>query len=179
MNRYFRLLAGYNLKANTAMYSIVGALPEEKRGRDVGSYFHSIEGILNHIYDADLEWLKRIRAGFPQLASLHDAALDVEIKTFVERVFPDFPSLEKGRRHLDELFVRFADELTEATLEHVLEYRNSKGEPQRFLLWAALIHVFNHQTHHRGQIAEVLDEMEVANDYSNVNRYIGAPPHLT
>lgn len=179
MNRYFKLLAGYNLKANAAMFAIVGALPEEKLKRHVGSYFHSIEGVLNHVYDADVEWLRRIRARFPHFASLHDSALDVEVKTFVEHLFPDFPSLQKGRGHLDELFVRFADELTDESLESILEYRNSKGEPQRFLLWAALVHVFNHQTHHRGQIAEILDEMEIPNDYSNVNRYIGAPPHIS
>lgn len=35
-------------------------------------------------------------------------------------------------------------------------------------VWLVFLHLFNHQTHNRGQIALILDQIGVDNDYSGI-----------
>jgi len=53
--------------------------------------------------------------------------------------------------------VRFVDELEGSKLSSVIKYKNYKGEDQEQELWKTLLHWFNHQTHHRGQVSVLLD----------------------
>jgi len=88
----------------------------------------------------------------------------------------DFGQLRARRQSLDDLLVSFVDELGGKELEAVIDYRNSRGQRKRYIFWQALMHVFNHQTHHRGQVAEILDELGVSNDYSNIISTLSEPP---
>jgi uncharacterized damage-inducible protein DinB len=72
------------------------------------------------------------------------------------------------REKADGLLERAVQAIPTARYPQFLEYRNIKGEPQRKVLRRTLLHVFNHQTHHRGQVAALLDRFGVDNDYSNL-----------
>jgi len=175
MNRYFHTMANYNHEANNAMFSIIEGLPEETRKRNVRSYYHSIDGIINHIYNSDLLWLVRIKARFPHFASLDASVLDKTPENLHASLFPDFGALRSGRTVLDGIFIQLSAEVDEGVLQKVLDYHNTRGEAKRYILWETMIHIFNHQTHHRGQIAEILDELGTTNDYSNVISYLSEP----
>jgi uncharacterized damage-inducible protein DinB len=50
----------------------------------------------------------------------------------------------------------------------IMEYKNWDGKDMKKSVWLALLHLFNHQTHHRGHISLILDHMDVENDYSGI-----------
>jgi uncharacterized damage-inducible protein DinB len=174
MREYFRLLAGYNARVNRTMFDILSALPDESRRKEIGSYFHSIYGVLSHVYDSDLVWLKRFRAAYPDYRSLESPELSREVISLTTEMFPDFQELRARREAMDELFVAFCGEIQTDGLDRTLAYTNTRGEQKGYLVWQVLIHIFNHQTHHRGQIAGFLDQMGVKNDYSNIVTYVDA-----
>ncbi|WP_455383004.1 DinB family protein, partial [Salinispira pacifica] len=88
---------------------------------------------------------------------------------------PDLPALKDRRAALDQLLEKLAAELTDAHLSREFVYIDGRGNERRYILWQAMVHIFNHQTHHRGGIAQILDERGITNDYSNIVWYIKAP----
>ena len=73
-------------------------------------------------------------------------------------LYRDLSALFDVRKQLDATIVAWAGELTLADLDHVLEYRNTKGDPKRKLFGSLVLHLFNHQTHHRGQATTLLSQ---------------------
>jgi hypothetical protein len=53
-------------------------------------------------------------------------------------------------------------------LSKFLDYKDSHGDPHHQEFGLVVLHVFNHQTHHRGMVSIYLEEMGVQNDYSNI-----------
>ena len=72
------------------------------------------------------------------------------------------------RSGLDSIIVSFADEITGDDLGTSLHYRNWKGEEQNRNVGGLIMHVFNHQTHHRGMVSLYLDLLGIENDFSNL-----------
>lgn len=76
-------------------------------------------------------------------------------------LFADLPALYTHRQWLDQLTLDWSAVLGEADLDHVLAYRNSKGVPAQKPFFSLLMHFFNHQTHHRGQVTTLLAQAGV------------------
>lgn len=166
MKKLLQAFATYNEKVNGELLSILSNLPEEQVNRKTGVFYSSIFGTLLHILSSDLSWLKRYNAGFQDNKTLGPAgfiALDGNsLKGF------GFKDLVKIRKEMDEAITHFIDELSEEKIESVLRYQNYKGEPVEKDLWKTLVQMFNHQTHHRGNISAMLDIMGIDNDYSTM-----------
>ena len=60
MKEHFEMLARYNQWANARLYGMAAALPDEAYRRNVGAYFGSLQGTLNHILTADRVWMRRL-----------------------------------------------------------------------------------------------------------------------
>lgn len=148
MKQHFAMMAAYNTWANARLYRMARELTREQYLRDVGAYFKSLCGTLNHVLVADRIWMWRLTGEGAAPAQL-DAVL-----------FDDLGELSDARRMEDERIARFVDELTDAEFEAVVEYRTGKG-PSRQRLREVLAHVFNHQTHHRGQAHGILTALGV------------------
>jgi len=153
-----RLLAEYNRWMNDKVYQAAGRLDDAALRVDRGAYFGSILGTLNHLLAADLIWLGRFRqhARRPALLEALDAwpvpdSLD-------HLLYPDFGALSGHRRELDALIESWAAALQDADLDVPLEYRNTKGVLARRDLGSLGVHLFNHQTHHRGQVTTLLTQ---------------------
>lgn len=149
MKEHFALLAEYNTWANTRLYHMAAELPEEQYRRDVGAYFESLHGTLNHLLVADRIWLRRL-TGTGVAPTRLDAIL-----------FDDLPGLTQARREEDERLVRFVASLIDTQFEAPLDYRTTKGAAQQHTLREILAHLFNHQTHHRGQAHGILTALGV------------------
>jgi uncharacterized damage-inducible protein DinB len=154
--RHVRLMADYNRWMNQRLYAAAATLPADAVAVDRGAFFGSILGTLQHIAVADSIWLGRFgQAGhwnrlreaadwLPRPVSLRDALAS------------DLESLRVLRERIDALFVAWASEMIFTDLDRVLVYRRLGGEPQRRQVGPLLSHVFNHQTHHRGQASALL-----------------------
>ncbi len=137
----FRMMAAYNQWANTLVYDAAAALSEDELHRDTGAFFGSVFGTLSHLLTADRVWLNRFTGEGPR-----PAALD-------ERPYAAFPELRAAREIEDARIIAYVDGLTDAQLAGQISYTPmTSPNPVQTRLSPTLTHVFNHQTHHRGQV---------------------------
>ncbi|MDC7700942.1 DinB family protein [Vogesella indigofera] len=156
---YVRHLARYNQWMNDKLYAVAGTLPQAALDEARGAFFGSISGTLNHLLVADTIWLKRLAthpAGFASLKPLHQQAMPARLDL---PLVDGFAAQQQRRRQLDALIVQWSLELAPAALAQVLDYHNMRGEAQSRPLPEVLVHLFNHQTHHRGQLTTLLSQI--------------------
>jgi uncharacterized damage-inducible protein DinB len=168
MQELFDLLAAYNQKTNRQMLGILGAQAPELLSRPAGAYHGSILGVLNHLAQSDVLWLRRFATQLSELSFLPPELPTFKLQGLKEVVWGSLPVFQPVREKVDELLVRTVQAIPPSRYPEILEYRNIKGEAQRKVIWRTLLHLFNHQTHHRGQVAALLDQFGVQNDYSNL-----------
>lgn len=153
-----RLLAEYNRWMNDKVYEAADRLDTTSLTADRGAFFGSILGTLNHLVAADLIWLGRFRE-HPALPALLDALDTWPTPASLDHLlYADFAELREQRRRLDALIADWAAALREPDLDIPLEYRNTKGVLARRDLGSLAVHLFNHQTHHRGQTTTLLTQ---------------------
>ncbi len=147
-----RGFAKYNREFNLALFKQLAEIGENERKRDMGAYFGSIHGTLNHILLADRIWLVRFSRAIPKMTTLNNAELVYEFRSLRQEVCSDFGKLFIERQATDQVITTWAEELTDELLAQAMRYTNSKGQAREHPVWLAVAHMFNHQTHHRGQV---------------------------
>jgi len=140
--------ARYSQWQNRSLYTAADGLTDEERKRDRGAFFKSIHGTLCHILFGDQIWLHRF-AGTPapKGKSIADSATTI----------PDWTELKAERVRFDDVFIGWADGLEPEWLEGDFTWRS--GAYNRDVTrpkWLLVTHLFNHQTHHRGQVHALL-----------------------
>ncbi len=154
-----RGFAKYNLEFNRRLFDRLSGLADEDRKKDLGAFFGSIHGTLNHILLADRIWLGRFAVAFPGLSSLNDAALVHEFSSLAQELCAGFDELYAERRATDQVISNWTEELSDDLLAATMRYRNSRGELRGHPAWIAVAHMFNHQTHHRGQVTTLMHQL--------------------
>lgn len=144
MKSRFEQLATYNRWANARLYEAAMALPESDYRRDVGAFFKSLHGTLNHLLVADWIWMKRLTG-----EGEHPDKLNAIIHE-------DRKDLALARADEDDRIVGFVTSLDEAALAGILKYATTSGKAFEQPRADILSHFFNHQTHHRGQAHTIL-----------------------
>jgi len=150
------------------MLEVLDKLPAGKLTEKNGLFFESIAGTLNHLLQADVLWLERFAANFPELGGVASKLPAVKPKDPKAISFADLPAFRKARAAVDEAIEEAMKLFPEGKYGSTLVYRNIRGEEQKKIAWQAVLHFFNHQTHHRGQVAAALDQFGVENDFSNL-----------
>jgi uncharacterized damage-inducible protein DinB len=155
------LMAAYNAQMNRQLYDAAARLPPAELAADRKAFFGSILGTLNHLLAGDTIWLKRFAAHPSRPAALAPLG-DVAPPSGLTHSFGDnLPALLAQRRQRDELITQWAAAISAADLLAPLEYRSSRGDLYRKDFGAVIVHFFNHQTHHRGQISTLLTQAGV------------------
>jgi uncharacterized damage-inducible protein DinB len=144
---WVRMMAAYNAEMNRRVYAAAGRIDEAERRRERGAFFGSIHATLNHLLWADQMWMSRF-AGWPKPAvgmreglALHD----------------DFLEMTRARGDSDARIAAWADGLDPDWLQG--EQTWFSGVAQRDVSRPRVVvvtHLFNHQTHHRGQVHAML-----------------------
>jgi len=146
-------LARYNRWMNDKLYGLAATLGDEARKRDSGAFFKSIHGTFNHLLVADRTWLARFTG-----VSVPDGFMGPGgIRSLDQELYADFDELRRERVITDDELSAWVSKLTPERLAGPLVYTR-RGQPQESPLWWAVAHVFNHQTHHRGQITTLLTQ---------------------
>ncbi len=145
----FRALARYNTRANVRLYDACAQLTEADLKADRQAFFRSIHGTLNHILLGDTIWMTRFGGG-----SMPSTDLDAILHE-------SFDDLRAARTAMDARIEAFADGLDPGFLGRPLRYRNSRGIDREDDPFTILMHFFNHQTHHRGQVHDMLSRTPV------------------
>jgi uncharacterized damage-inducible protein DinB len=140
---YVQQMARYNRWQNSNLYEVAGTLSDAERRRERGAFFGSIHSTLNHLLWADRIWMSRLAGtdrtagGIPESVSL------------VSR----WNDLKSERDAFDAVIVDWADRLEGTALAGDLTwFSGAIGAEVRKPRWLLVTHMFNHQTHHRGQV---------------------------
>ncbi|MDR3502200.1 MAG: DinB family protein [Legionella sp.] len=160
------LLAKYNQGSNVRMDLLINKLDDSQWNKEFGGYFKSIKEVCNHLYIADFFWLKR----FSKLRRFNyiKAPLFDQVLKFGTNPIETLSDYLQKRIELDKVVIQFTYELVQDDLEMALSYSDSKGIQHTRDAGGCILHMFNHQTHHRGMISVYLDSLQIDNDYSNL-----------
>src|SRR5262245_41525463 len=128
---HIQLLARYNRWMNDKVYDAAGKLSPDELERDRGAFFRSLLGTLNHIMVGDIVWLQRL-GGHPRAHPALEPVRRMERPAALNQIlYRNLPSLVHARKTLDAIIIAWVEELTPDDLDHVLNYQNMKGVPQR------------------------------------------------
>jgi uncharacterized damage-inducible protein DinB len=155
----FNLLARYNQWMNNKLYQLASTLNADELVQNRGAFFGSVAGILNHLLVADLIWLNRFKQLTIQPKVLQSFDNFPSPTALDQLLFPDFKQMWNARQQVDTIFLTLCVELDQQQLQQVLVYKNMKGDSMRKPFSSVLQHVFNHQTHHRGQLTTLFSQM--------------------
>lgn len=145
---YCQLMARYNEWMNLRLYALLATRPESELHKDRGAFFGSIYLTLNHIAYGDLAFLSRL-TGAPRVVP----QLGVDM-------FGSFHALRVEREGIDTRLLRWSDALEPGALASTITYTSNVDGLERTVPRAVMaVHLFNHQTHHRGQLLTLLSQM--------------------
>jgi uncharacterized damage-inducible protein DinB len=146
---HFLMLARYNVWATDRLLERhVAELSDDEYQRDVGLYFKSVHGTLNHLLLAEHGlWFERFAHGVSPVRRLN------------EQVHAQRAALDAALRHAVREWLPVIDAWPESRYDGTLAYTSTDGKARNVPFAAALTHVFNHGTHHRGQITAAITAM--------------------
>lgn len=145
---YYQLMAEYNCWMNQNIYSVCAEIPDEKRKQDLGAYFKSIHGTLNHLLYGDKAWMGRFTNN------------PFSISVIGQELYADFNVLRAEREKTDQQILEWSKHLDSDWLSQPLEYiSNVDGKRRMLPTWVLITHMFNHQTHHRGQVTTLVKQI--------------------
>ena len=145
---YVQTMARYNTWQNQNVYTSAAKLGDDDRKAHRGAFFGSIHATLNHILWADQMWMWRFGA-CPRPAA----------KTITDGIaqHASWDGLSAARTAFDAEIETWAAALSDRDLEGDLEWvSGGTGQNMQTKRWVAITHMFNHQTHHRGQVHALL-----------------------
>ncbi|MGV0960341.1 MAG: DinB family protein [Limnohabitans sp.] len=145
---HFQTLARYNVWATERLLNAVAVMTEQDYRSDVGLFFQSVHGTLNHLVVGEhLLWFRRFSEGVSPKVALN------------AQVHEDRAAVAQA---LQEGASRWIAQIAVWPPERwngVLSYTTMRGAPASLPFAATLAHVFNHATHHRGQITAALTHL--------------------
>ena len=161
LKSHFELMAHYNQWMNTSIFKALSCLGPHELNKNRGAFFASIIGTLNHQLVGDTLWLKRFTAhpaNFTALKTLNALALPASLS---ELVYSDIEPLKIAREEMDLVIIHFTEEVLEEDFNYNLAYTNTQGNTFKKHFGSLLQHLFNHQTHHRGQVSTLLNQQGI------------------
>jgi len=146
--QYVQLMAAYSGWQNQNIVGAADTLTDAERREDRGAFFGSIHRTLNHLLWGDQLWLHRL-AGASEPKST-----DIEQST---DLYEDWAELKAERFRTDELAIDWARNAAITAFEGQLSwYSGAVGKEVTRPKWALIVQLFNHGTHHRGQMHAML-----------------------
>jgi len=145
---YCVMMAQYNSWQNRCMRQAMEQLDEADLTADRGAFFKSILGTANHLLWADRMWMSRLgdTVEKPDVAASGSTAIT-----------PTSAVWSAERFRLDGQMELWAEGLHAIDLTGNLRwYSGALGRDTARPVALCVAHMFNHQTHHRGQIHAML-----------------------
>ena len=143
MKQLLQQYAAYNFWANKIITEKIAELPTDIIEKEMNSSFSSIFKTVIHLMDVESIWWQRLKL---------QEHVEWPGKTFDG----NFESLSKELLILSKQWNDWIQNTNDANLTHVFAYHNSKKKYFKQPVYEALLHLFNHQSYHRGQIITML-----------------------
>ncbi len=144
---YVRAMARYNAWQNASLYGAADSLDDAARQAERGAFFGSIEATLNHILWGDRMWMNRLAGTQRPAGTISES----------RRLTPDWAALRIERDRTDAEIAAWAAAIDAPSLEgDITWFSGAAGREVTKPRWLLTVHMFNHQTHHRGQVHAML-----------------------
>lgn len=162
---YLRLMADYNAWQNRSLYAAAAGLDDAARRQPRGAFFGSIHATLNHLLWADHTWMSRFDGWERPAAGIRGGTL----------LFADFDALRAARIETDARLADWAGRVRQGWLDGELRWFSGAANRELVRPTALLVvHLFNHQTHHRGQVHAMLTAAGAAPEATDLMLMPGA-----
>ncbi|MFX1457082.1 MAG: DinB family protein [Promethearchaeota archaeon] len=165
----FVTLAKYNAMANKDAVKVLEGLESSKLTEDLGSYFGSILGLLNHQLASDIGWLKMLGENVSELDFILPLLEEFEIERLPPKEihWKTLSEYNSVRIKVDEVLERMVTTLSpeQYLTEFTIEGRRGKFTT---IVWRNLLLLFNHHIHHRGGVSLLLDQLGIENNFSSL-----------
>ena len=146
MKQLLQQYAAYNAWANKKILDNASGLSEAQLNAEIVSSFPSIYKTVAHLWEVESVWWQRIKL--------------TEHVIWPSASFTgDFAELGKNLLQTSAQWDQWVKDTTEAGLQHVFLYQNSKKEQFKQPIYEMLVHLFNHQSFHRGQIVTMFRQL--------------------
>lgn len=147
------VMANYNTWVNAQIFEVCRKISDDQYRKDLGAFFGSIHNTLNHILLVDHLYLGRLKGE----ANDH-------IQSLKQVLYDDLDSLVNARVEVDRKLTEYVQRLSENDLNRLVRYSRMSGEVCEENVEDILLTLFNHQTHHRGQVHAMLTQSGIENN---------------
>ncbi|MDR2898535.1 MAG: damage-inducible protein DinB [Spirochaetaceae bacterium] len=163
--------AKYNQAANKSVYDLLSTLSNDNREQDRGSFYGSLSGLFRHVMGGTYYFLTTYKPSLGdnpaaiQAISAIDSLSEMPEGTLNETQWKE---LEERLHVVDTAYIAMAEALAETDMELPVAIEWYGGDPASVPLSFMLNQLLVHNTHHRGQISQILDSLKIENDYSGI-----------
>jgi uncharacterized damage-inducible protein DinB len=145
--QYVRVMAAYNREMNRRLYAGADQLTDAQRKEDRGLFWKSLHGTFNHLLWGDRQWMSRF-SDWPRNTIPNPQS---------PMLYADYAELKQERANADAALEVWAAQIDDVWLKQELVwFSGAAGREMRKPKFGLLVHFFNHQTHHRGQVHAAL-----------------------
>ena len=156
---YVLLMARYNMWQNENLITAASGLDQAARQAERGAFFGSIEKTFSHLLWGDGIWLSRFEGRDPPATYKLDSTALIET----------WEQYQEDRAALDRQILDWARQVPPDWFDGDLTWHSgmsgrSASRPKKMVA----VQLFNHQTHHRGQIHAMLTAAGAKPDATDV-----------
>jgi uncharacterized damage-inducible protein DinB len=151
-------LYDYMYWANRRYFDVAKGLTEDQLHRMQGHSWGDVHAMFVHMMSSEWVWLQRWQGISPK-------------GHFNKDDYPTLASVEKRSSELEAEMRAFIQSQTDQSLQSVITYTNFQGETFKVPLWQMLMHITNHETHHRGELAAMYALMDVPHPEEELIQY--------
>ncbi|MHA2035108.1 MAG: DinB family protein [Promethearchaeota archaeon] len=165
----FELLAKYNTITNKEVVDVLEGTDSLKLTEDLGSYFGSILGLLDHQLVADIGWLRILGENITDLDFILPLLEDYQTGRIPpkELHWKSLSEYNSIRVEIDKVLERVVATLSPDQFSTTITLEGRRGK-FTYITWRILLQMFNHHTHHRGGVSLLLDQLKIENSFSNL-----------
>ncbi|MDR2716582.1 MAG: damage-inducible protein DinB [Treponema sp.] len=166
------MYAKYNQAGNKAIFGLLDKLSSDEREKDRGSFYGSLSGLFRHVMGGTRFFLGMYKAALSGNAAALKAISAIEtLPKFPEGALSEtqWKELQSAATAIDAAYIAMAEALNESDLSLPVKIEWYGGNPASVPLSFMLSQLVVHNTHHRGQISQILDSLKIDNDYSGID----------
>ena len=148
----------YTYWANKRYIAVAESITQKQLLKPQGHSWGSILSILLHMLSSETVWLRRWQGDSP-------------VRHLDPNDYPSLTAVKEKWLTVEREMLQYLDQQTEDTLSAEITYANFAGQQFHVPLWQMMMHVPNHETHHRGELAAMFAVMKIPHPEEEVIQY--------
>ena len=155
------MMAKYNQRINDQLMVCCQLLSNDELTKETHSFFTNITAYWNHLFFGDLILLNRLMKNNISSLSEDDFIKLPTPKSPTDIFHHKLSEISTLRKKIDQLICQYSEHLTDEECDTFITYQTTEGEQITKKVADVTQHLFNHQTHHRGQLTCILSQLGV------------------